>query len=180
MNTKKLKDISRSLSYYLRHNPEELNISLDNEGYTNVSVLLNRLDISIDELDWIVENNSKKRFTFNSDKSLIRASQGHSIDDVKITFNKVICDVLYHGTSSEYVDDILSHGLKKMNRTHVHLSDNIDTAKNVGKRKLSDNNVLTILQIDATGLDISISENGVYLAEFIPPQNISICQHGKQ
>ena len=180
MNTKKLKDISRSLSYFLRHNPGELNITLDNEGYTNVSILLSRLDISIDELDWIVENNNKKRFAYNDDKSLIRASQGHSIDDVKIIFDKAICNILYHGTSSEYVEDILKNGLKKMNRNHVHLSDNIDTAKNVGKRKLSNNNVLTILKIDTTRLDISLSENGVYLAEFIPPQNISIWQHGKQ
>ncbi len=181
-DTKKLKDISRSLSFYLRHNPQDINIILDIEGYTDVSILLSRLDISIDELDWIVENNNKKRFSYNNDKSGIRANQGHSLDYVKIKFDKANCDILYHGTSSEYVDDILSDGLKKMKRTHVHLSDNVDTAKNVGKRKLSKDHVLIILQIDTTGLDISISENGVYQADFIPPSNITIyqCQHGKQ
>ncbi len=181
-DTKKLKDISRSLSFYLRHNPQDINIILDTEGYTDTSILLSRLDISIDELDWIVENNSKKRFSYNNDKSGIRANQGHSLDSVKLTLEKTNCDILYHGTSSEYVDDILSHGLKKMNRNHVHLSDNIETARNVGKRKLTKNNVLTILQIDTTNIDISISENGVYLADFIPPSNITIyqCQHGEQ
>ena len=55
METKKLKDISRSLSYYLRHNPSDINIVLDDDGYTSTDVLLNRLDISQEELNWIVD-----------------------------------------------------------------------------------------------------------------------------
>jgi RNA:NAD 2'-phosphotransferase (TPT1/KptA family) len=36
--------------------------------------------LSPEELDFIVANNNKKRFAFSDDKSLIRASQGHSVD----------------------------------------------------------------------------------------------------
>jgi putative RNA 2'-phosphotransferase len=76
--------LSKLLSYVLRHNPAHLEIELDNHGWTDVEILLNQLNkyhekINFDILKHIVNTNAKKRFSFNEDQTLIRASQGHSI-----------------------------------------------------------------------------------------------------
>jgi putative RNA 2'-phosphotransferase len=44
-------------------------------------------------------------------------------------------DILYHGTFSPADKNIMSEGLRPMNRQYVHLSTNENTAIQVGKRK---------------------------------------------
>ncbi|HRI19399.1 MAG TPA: RNA 2'-phosphotransferase [Panacibacter sp.] len=73
------------LSYILRHKPGEYGIVLDENGYTDVDELINKLNahnenISFEILQHIVNTNNKKRFAFNYDLTKIRASQGHSVD----------------------------------------------------------------------------------------------------
>jgi putative RNA 2'-phosphotransferase len=62
-----------------------------------------------------------------------------------------------------------------MNRNHVHLSKDEQTAINVGKRKSSN---ITILKIDTEqyltdGYKIYISKNEVYLVDNVPTKYIS-------
>lgn len=176
-NRKELEKISKFMSLILRHKPDEIGIILDKNGYTSISILNDKLDINSEELDWIVENNSKKRFAYNEDKTLIRASQGHSIDEVDVELQEatIVPKYLYHGTSNDFVDIILVEGLKKMNRNHVHLSKDEETAIIVGKRKSSN---ITILKIDTEsyltdGYKIYISKNDVYLVDNVPNKYIS-------
>jgi putative RNA 2'-phosphotransferase len=77
--------LSKFLSYILRHKPEEYGIALDENGYTNVDELINKLNansenISFQILQHIVGASKKKRFAFNDDLIKIRASQGYSVD----------------------------------------------------------------------------------------------------
>ena len=178
MNFKKLENISRSLANYLRHNPEKLGITLDKNGWTDVDTLLDKLDIYFDELEWIVKNNNKKRFGFNEDSTKIRANQGHSIETVNVEYKKCLPDVgiLYHGTAIHLKDVILEEGLNKMNRNHVHLSKDINTATNVALRKSKS---IILFKVDASkmildGLDVFISENNVYLSDNIPSKYITV------
>lgn len=64
--------LSKLLSYILRHKPEEYGIVLDENGYTNVEELINKLNahnenINFEILQQVVDTNSKKRFVFNAD-----------------------------------------------------------------------------------------------------------------
>lgn len=62
-------------------------------------------------LEQIVSTDEKQRYTFNADKSLIRANQGHSIPvDVEL-ITSVPPKKLWHGTAKKYVDDIDENGL---------------------------------------------------------------------
>ena len=77
--------ISKFLSLVLRHRPETIGIILDENGWTDLSTLLEKIQaagITIDLaiLKEVVATNSKKRFAFNEDESMIRASQGHSVE----------------------------------------------------------------------------------------------------
>ena len=76
--------ISKLLSLVLRHKPETINISLDEQGWTNVQDLIVQLNkynyaIIFEILEYVVKSDKKSRFSFNEDKTEIRANQGHSI-----------------------------------------------------------------------------------------------------
>ncbi|MCY7351608.1 MAG: RNA 2'-phosphotransferase, partial [Cytophagaceae bacterium] len=73
--------LSKFLSLVLRHQPETIGITLDENGWTDVAALLGKLKnrgfrIGLDELRHAVETNSKKRFALNADETRIRANQG--------------------------------------------------------------------------------------------------------
>ncbi|MDD5649052.1 MAG: RNA 2'-phosphotransferase [Candidatus Nanoarchaeia archaeon] len=170
------KDISKKMSYLLRHNPKDLKIESD--GYVKSSDLIKKLNISFDKLKEIVDTNDKKRFSFNQDFTKIKANQGHSADlNISVKLKKLnlleVPDYLYHGTTIDSLKNIKkSGGLKPMNRTHVHLSKDTEIAKNVGLRYAKYLNKLLIFQIDAKklyldGNDIFLSENNVYLCNFV-------------
>jgi len=164
------------LAKLLRHDPQDLKISKD--GYILVSDILQKLEITKEQLDHIVDTNDKKRFSYSDDGLSIRADQGHS-ESLKVDIPMDISpkvDFLYHGTSTKIVDIIMKEGLKPQSRQHVHLSKDIETAKKVGLRKDKD---ITILKIDSArmredGIKIYISKNGVYLTDYVDSKYISI------
>ncbi|MCH5585768.1 RNA 2'-phosphotransferase [Shimazuella sp. AN120528] len=178
MDDRKLKNTSKFLSLILRHQPELIGIKLDQNGWVSVSELLTACKtkgklITMEELEFIVETNNKKRFSFDDKKLRIRANQGHSIK-VDLGYKpKSPPDLLYHGTAKHYLEQIFKTGLHKKSRHHVHLSLSPETAKDVGKR----HGVPVILTIYAyqmaqDGYLFYVSENGVWLTEHVPPKYI--------
>ncbi|MCA1990957.1 MAG: RNA 2'-phosphotransferase [Coleofasciculus sp. S288] len=176
MNNSRLVKISRYLSKHLRHQPERIGIKLAPGGWVGVDELLaacqrHSFPISRDELHEVVANNDKKRFSFDSTGALIRANQGHSIE-IDLQLEPMIPpDVLYHGTGHGAVKAILSEGLCKMSRHHVHLSTDVATAQKVGAR----HGRPVVFAIDAlamheAGYTFYCSENGVWLVEQVPPE----------
>lgn len=174
------KKLSKFLSYTLRHHPETIGVELDTNGWAVVAELLERLNANgqvIDKklLEEIVETNNKKRFAFSEDKTLIRASQGHSIEiDLGMEASEPPA-LLYHGTAQKNRESIFAEGLKKQNRQHVHLSDNPQTAKEVGSR----HGTPVILHVNAgqmhkDGYVFFLSENKVWLTDEVPVSYLSI------
>ncbi len=174
LTEKQLKGKSKFLSLILRHKPEIIGLVLDAQGWADVDTLLEKLraegkGLSKEELGEVVEKNNKKRFSFNEDKTRIRASQGHSIK-LDLGYEPVQPpEFLYHGTATRYVNSIRKQGLIKGSRHHVHLSEQLDTAKNVGSR----HGVPVILTVKTqemyeAGFRFFVSENGVWLTENVP------------
>ena len=132
------KEISKYISLILRHKPEVIGISLDEHGWANVDELINGVSksqtLDMETLERIVSEDEKQRYSFNEDKTLIRANQGHSISvDVELEEVKPP-EILYHGTGKKYVDSIDVQGLIPKSRLYVHLSADEETAINVGSR----------------------------------------------
>lgn len=176
MNPKQIKKISKRMSLVLRHQPELYQLQLDQQGWCKVADLItafqkNKLPITEEELQLVVEQNDKKRFAFSKDGKKIRANQGHSIT-VELGYQAVKPpEVLYHGTATRFMKTIRKEGLVKRNRHHVHLSADRVTAQQVGQR----HGVPIILTIQArrmyeAGHHFYISENGVWLTDKIEPQ----------
>ena len=133
-----LTDTSKFLSLILRHKPETIEIKLDEHGWADVSELISGISktrpFDMKMLEEIVRTDSKQRYSFNKDKTLIRANQGHSISvDVELE-KKTPPEFLYHGTGEKFVSSIDKEGLLSKSRLYVHLSKDTDTAVKVGSR----------------------------------------------
>jgi putative RNA 2'-phosphotransferase len=177
MDEKRKVKISKFLSYVLRHNPQSIGLALEKNGWASVADILknSKVHFSFDELKYVVENNDKKRFLFNDDFSLIKANQGHSVK-VELKFEEIIPpETLYHGTAKHFLASIQQDGLLKGKRHHVHLSKDIPTASNVGKR----HGKLVILAIEAKqmheeGYKFYLSDNQVYLVDHVPANYLTV------
>ncbi len=172
----RLIQISKYLSKYLRHQPDSIGIKLAPGGWVNVQELLaacanHQFPIALEELQEVVATNDKKRFSFDSTGTLIRANQGHSVK-VDLRLQPVIPpNVLYHGTGQKSVESIMQTGLAKMSRHHVHLSADMTTARIVGAR----HGKPVVLAVDAAamhqaGYQFYCSDNGVWLVDAVPPE----------
>lgn len=174
MNGKQRIKCSRFLSKYLRHKPGAIGLTLEPGGWVDVEKLLRAcsnhgLSITYAELQELVVTNDKQRFTLDQTSNKIRANQGHSIDvDLQLQ-SKEPPATLYHGTALQSITEIESSGLNKMSRHHVHLSDDVETARRVGSRHGTP--VIYELACDEMvqdGIKFFRSDNGVWLVDHVP------------
>lgn len=173
-------ELSKEVSYALRHAPWEYELEMDEEGWVSVLQLIDALrnsskwsTVDIDDLNHMIKLSEKKRHEIVGEK--IRAFYGHSIpmkihrDEQKPPL------ILYHGTAKKFEKPIFEHGLLPKDRQYVHLSQDIDTAVQVGKRR---DEQPAILVIDAEkahnqGIKFYYGNQKVWLADFIPVKYIS-------
>ena len=168
-------ETSKFIAMILRHKPEVIGITLDEHGWADVGELIagiaKKQPFTREMLEEIVAEDEKQRYSFNEDKTLIRANQGHSIPvDVELE-EKEPPRYLYHGTGEKYVSSIEEIGLIPKSRLHVHLSAEYSTAENVGTR----HGKPVVYRIWAgkmyrDGYKFYQSVNGVWLTEKVPPQ----------
>ena len=169
----KLTKISRYISMILRHKPYAANVVLDEHGWASVSQLLEGVSkkyiLTMEILEKIVETDKKQRYSFNDDKTLIRANQGHSVN-VDVEPEKKMPPLnLWHGTAEKYTESIEEKGIMSKGRLYVHLSDNYDTAVLVGSRHGNP----VVYEIDAKrmyddGYIFYVSVNKVWLTKYVP------------
>jgi putative RNA 2'-phosphotransferase len=172
---------SRRISMVLRHRPESAGLTLDANGWVPVADLLAALGLSRAELDVIVENNDKSRFTIarrDDDADWIRANQGHS-RRVDVDLDLPPADppeVLYHGTPAVNVESIMKDGLRSRSRHHVHLSRDVPTALVVGRRRSADVAIFEVAAADmvTAGHVFHVSDNGVWLTSAVPPAYLAL------
>ena len=168
-----LNETSKFISLILRHKPEVIGISLDEHGWANVSELIEGISkqqpFDMAMLEEIVATDNKQRYSFNEDKTLIRANQGHSIPvDVELP-EKEPPEFLWHGTGEKYTESIDMIGLIPKSRLYVHLSADESTAKAVGIRhgKLAMYKVKSGEMFN-DGYKFYLSINGVWLTKNVP------------
>ena len=155
-------ELSKEISYALRHAPWKYKLEMDQEGWVLVDQLLDALhqdkrwkDITIDDLYVLIEKSKKKRFEIKDNK--IRAYYGHTIPMKIIKQEQVPPDVLYHGTAKKFLASIKEKGLLPIR----HDKD------------------VCILQIDTKqamldGIKFYYGNEDVWLADKIPSKYIKI------
>ena len=168
-----LKETSKYISLILRHKPETIGITLDEHGWANVDELISGIakthEMNMNILEEIVSTDEKQRYSFNDDKTKIRANQGHSIQvDVEPEEIKPP-EILWHGTGEKFTGSIDEQGLIPKSRLYVHLSKDEETAFKVGTRHGKP--VLYIVkakEMFKDGYKFYLSKNGVWLTKEVP------------
>ncbi len=179
------RDVSGFLSLLLRHHPEVLNITIDEHGWTDVKTLVSALsknsEFTVEDLERIVRNDSKTRYMFNSDHTLVRAIYGHSIP-VTIEYDDLTPpEFLWHGSSRKSTERISQEGLTPQRRNFVHLSYDIETAKKVGRR----HGKLVLYKVHAEkmyrdGFRFYGFKDIIWLTDRVPPEYLEIVDHTKK
>lgn len=167
------KETSKYISLILRHKPQTIGITLDEHGWADVKELIKGVNkthpLTMEILEQIVAEDEKQRYSFNEDRTLIRANQGHSVQvDVELE-EKTPPDALYHGTGEKFVAAIDKEGLIPKSRLYVHLSKDVETAKNVGARH--GKSVIYEVkseEMSKAGIKFYQSVNGVWLVKAVP------------
>ncbi len=158
----KLEELSKEISYALRHAPWEYELEMNEEGWVPVEQLLDALhrtdqwsNICEADLHEMIEKSEKKRHELVGGK--IRAFYGHSMPMKILKKDKMPPNVLYHGTARRFVESISKNGLLPQSRQYVHLSQDIETAENVGKRH-DDKPCILIIDAKTAWNDCNLTE----------------------
>jgi len=189
------KSISKFLCLILRHNPQAIGATLDENGWLPVRTLINGVNkhyhnyraLTPESLEEIVSSDTKNRYEMSSEEPAIRyrdgkirARQGHSLSNVDLELKpQTPPDVLYHGTVRKFIHSIFKNGLVKGTRQHVHLSADWETAKIVGSRRGQP--VVLLLnaeEMHKDGVEFYLSTNGVWLTDRVDPKYIDQCETG--
>jgi putative RNA 2'-phosphotransferase len=143
-----LESLVRLLGHALRHNPEAHFLSVDSDGWADLSEVLlaarcQRKEfrrLKRDELQGIVDHMVPRRFEIQSAR--IRALYGHSLPHVETGVEQVPPTMLFHGTTVEAWERIAQSSLLPMNRRFAHLTTDWAYADQVAKAKLPGNPVV--------------------------------------
>lgn len=126
--------LSKALSYALRHGALELGLPLGAGGFVPLRALLQLPQFrgfSAEDVQRVVDTSAKQRFALQpgdpSTGPLIRANQGHSLQvpDLELMPLETPQDLpptLVHGTFWQHWPSIRLEGLSCRGRTHIHLA----------------------------------------------------------
>ena len=167
--------VSKYVSKHLRHAPDAIGLTLGDGGWVPIDALVaaaaeRGFRFTREELDEVVRLCPKQRFAVDSQRQLIRANQGHSVEVDLALEPMTPPPLLYHGTATRFREPILASGLIKMRRQHVHLSADVETATTVGKRH--GNPVVfavDTMSMSRDGFEFFRAANGVWLTDHVPP-----------
>lgn len=168
-----LKSTSKYISLILRHKPEVIGITLDDHGWADTQALIEGVNrthpLTMELLEEIVRTDEKQRYSFNADKSRIRANQGHSIPIDADLAETEPPETLYHGTGEKSVASIERDGLRPMSRLYVHLSPDTETARSVGSRHGKPVIYIVLAgEMHRSGYRFYRSANGIWLTKEVP------------
>ena len=183
MSRKRHIKLSKTMSYFLRHRPDEANLVLDSEGMVPISDLIGALNkrrslawVTERDIDHVVEHSEKKRFHIKDGRIGARYGHNRKIREVQPGEPITPPDTLYHGTPRRVVASIMKQGLLPQGRQFVHLSPDIETAQNVGGRRDHKPTILIVhaQKAHAAGIKFYAPTDATYLAERIPPEFIEV------
>lgn len=169
-------EISKTLSWLLRHNLHKTTLKVEEDGYVKFDDVLKLpkfKDITVEQVTYIVNENDKQRFSLieRCGELYIRANQGHSTETGKlIKQSELLTEITeslsecIHGTTIKAWALIKDSGLNRMNRTHIHFASGQHATS--GFRKSSEILIYVNMGLAmADGIKFYLSDNGVILTE---------------
>jgi putative RNA 2'-phosphotransferase len=108
--------ISRFLSYALRHEPESVGLTMDRAGWVEVDDLIEGartqgISLSLNRLERLIERDEEGWFSLSNDKTRIRAKHRHSVQVDIAPTGVEPPELLYLGAAAQQAQTILGKGL---------------------------------------------------------------------
>ena len=177
--------LSKAMSKALRHRPERIGIALAPDGSVELAEFIGALNrrggwprpITEADIMQVVEHGTKQRFAVEDGR--IRARYGHTVP-LAIAYEQAEPPaLLYHGTAARNVGSIIAEGLLPMDRQVVHLSTDVETAQQVGRRH---GGRTVIFQVDAGqaargGVAFYRGNDNTWLADNVPAKYLQLLEN---
>lgn len=173
-------EISKCLSWLLRHGAIKEGLPIQPDGFVEVSALLNHRtlkgkNVSLSDVERVVQFDQKQRYKMKTEQGTlkIKANQGHSIQEVnKLLMRKVLSleeiPMVVHGTYYRFWEKIKTEGLRRMRRNEIHFSNSDQISpKEVHSGFRSNCEILIYIDVQKAmedGVQFFISENDVILS----------------
>lgn len=174
--------LSRTIAYALRHRPHEFGLALDAAGWVAVDQVvaaLSRHDrqwqgLTAGEIEGALAVQAKQRFELAGGR--IRALYGHSLKAPIDMVPEAPPVTLFHGTTRSALEKIRHQGLISMRRQYVHLSPDVGTAAEVGRRRTKTPVVLEVRaqMAAAAGCRFYRRNRQVWLSDDISPSFLEL------
>jgi 2'-phosphotransferase len=181
---KKQIQISKTMSWILRHGIIKLGLKIDELGRIPLETLLKQkqiIELGADEqiIKQIVQNNDKQRFRLDLVNGIymIGANQGHGKEiGSQISDNKLMelitvpVELCVHGTYKKVINEIKKTGLKCMERTHIHMATGFPNDLTVISGARNSANVFVVIDMKMAmddGIVFYRSANNVILSKGI-------------
>ena len=174
--------VSKVVAHALRHEPWLYELEPDDEGWVPVAELVDALHsrgpaweyLGAADLAGMIAASAKRRYELDGDR--IRALYGHSLPGRLAKEPASPPERLFHGTSPRAAEAIRQHGLVPMRRQYVHLSADIGTALQVGRRKAAEPVLLVVRAGEAAtdGVRFYRGNEQVWLADAVPPRYLDV------
>lgn len=180
------KGISQSLSMLLRHRAREVGVRIDSAGWIIIQDALAWMNsfegddaiegppVTEEEVRAVVSASDKQRFQLrDGPQPQIRASQGHSMPGIDLDLEPLTSaevPMAVHGTYHAAWEQIQRTGLRRLERNHIHLAQDLPGASGVISGMRSSCEVLIwvdVCRCETAGISFYRSANGVILTEGI-------------
>ncbi|KAG0148610.1 hypothetical protein CROQUDRAFT_41101 [Cronartium quercuum f. sp. fusiforme G11] len=189
MNDSPDTQLSKTLSYLLRHGAVKEGLKIRSDGFIKMDDLMARpklKGVKREDIERIVNENVKQRFAIIREQPLpgssssediiyIRANQGHSIEVPELDLVPLPrpedLPVVVHGTYEKFWKTILLEGLRPMRRTHLHFAAGLidDPGVISGMRASREIDIyLDVPKCLSAGILFYRSQNGVILSQGLP------------
>lgn len=180
--------LSRYLTLILRHKPNLVNMKIDEDGWSNISIteIAENILSSSNGFDWltaesikeIVDTDIKGRYQINSN-GYIRATYGHSIKIEPLESPDQIEDlpkILFYATDDNELNELLRLGIipGMRDRIFLHLSIRKNDALQVARHHSRFPRIvkINVTLAHATGVRFKKVSPLIVLTDEIPPQFI--------
>ena len=175
-------ELGKRISIWLRHKPDQAEITLSPDGWASVTSILaafEKMDTPLSELDIreIVKMDPKNRFELEGDR--IRARYGHSVKLENTPHPGKPPAELFYGASPKHVTAIIRDGLQPIKRQYLLLFPDKSTARENGKRRELEPAIIKISAHDAfeAGINFYPRGKGIWLSDPIPSNFLEVLQN---
>ena len=184
--------LSKYLSLILRHRPELIGVTLNEHGWTDLSLeeIVKKMNedesknfswVKITDIEEVVNTDPKGRYEISENEPyLLRATYGHSVEVAGLLDDpsevEDLPQVAFFGCSNSEIENIIKSGITSSERQYIHLSARKNDALAIARNKFRNQPRIVSINLEGvakSGVRCKAITPLVIIVENIPAEFIS-------